>query len=263
VFKILFFLIFWTQLLYAADVSKKTLYIDATIDLAKGTSWKDIGVTNGNNFIEVIKKSWKTWAETHFKKFDQVEIEPAPKDLLLLHPYSQVLRWYSAIKKIDEDNVEITAQYVLIAPKHNDILLSFSFPAQKMALDLSKKNEMSSKVASLIYNLLNSQTEKIKTIHNTITASTESSSFLVKIIGKMSLSEMMEISTVLQARFKELNLATTLQSFTSTEAGLYLRAKSSEDKLLLELVNAGKFPLNEQKLLLFNREDKSFAILPK
>jgi hypothetical protein len=55
-----------------------------------------------------------------------------------------------------------------------------------------------------------------------------------------------------------------MKSYSSDGSVLIIRAEGSAEKILDSLSNGGaNFPLNEQKVLLFNRADKSFAILPK
>ena len=86
---------------------------------------------------------------------------------------------------------------------------------------------------------------------------------MVSVTGSFSLSDMLIVNSVLQERFKDFALSTELRTYAPKLAHLYLRAKTSEEKLLQLLTQTGKIPLNEQKLLLFNRENKSFAILEK
>jgi hypothetical protein len=91
----------------------------------------------------------------------------------------------------------------------------------------------------------------------------ESSHLIIPLKGKHGLSEMLEVKSVLESKFKDVNLTAALKSYLGDESSFTFNAKISEDKLLTILGEAGKLPLNEQKILLFNKEDKSFAILPK
>lgn len=251
------------QVLLADDLPKKTLYIDASIELEPGTTWEDVGVPAAENFTTVIKNNWKSWAETHFKNFDVVELNPPPKNSLLINHESNVLKWSSMLKKVSAKEFELNAEYVLASVKQEDVLLSFVFPLQKIQVNPSNPKEMSSKLASLIYNLLNSQTAKIQAIKHANSLADESYEFLTKVTGTISLSEMLQVNAVLQEKFKAFSLTSELRSFTSGEAHIFLRARTNEDKLHAAFIEAGKIPLNEQKLLVFNHDDKSFAILPK
>jgi hypothetical protein len=55
-----------------------------------------------------------------------------------------------------------------------------------------------------------------------------------------------------------------MKSYSTDESSIIIRAEGTVEKILNSLsLDGGKYPLNEQKVLLFNRTDKTFAILPK
>ncbi len=247
----------------AIEIPKKILYINAAVEIEKGLAWEELGVTSKESFTEVITKSWKIWAESHFNKFELVETIAPPGVTSKSHHFSAILQWSSQIKKLDDKYLELSAEYVLRGLKSNEVLLSYSFPAQKILIDHYSNQVTGSKVASLIYNLLNSQTGKIKTIHDSIKESDESVNLLIVIRGNVSLSETIEIKNILQNRFKEISLSVELKEYSLKDTSLFIRASVTEEKLLLTLANAGQIPINEQKILLFKLEDKSFAIIPK
>lgn len=251
------------QVLHAQDLPQRALYIEALMGIDKEMTWEEIGVGDEAAFTDVIKKSWKTWAEKKFLKFDRVEITPIPPNATLLHKNSNVLKWTSTITKKDFDDYELSAHFVLTVPKTNEVLLSYNFPEQKILIDFANKKEAGSKLASLIYNLLNSQTEKIKTLTDTVAEPSNTTAIVIPFKGKLSLSEMLEIKNQVEAKFKEVELTADLKNFSTDEGSFLVKAKIGEEKLLFLFQQTGKFPLNEQKLLLFNKDDKSFAILPK
>lgn len=262
--RFLFLFVFYCfQVVHAQDKPLSVFYIEASIIIDKEMTWEEIGVGDETAFTDVIKTSWKAWAEKNFLKFDQVDISSVPPDATLLHKNSNLLKWTSVITKKDFDDYELSAQFVLTVPKTNEVLLSHNFPEQKILIDFSNKKASGSKLASLIYNLLNSQTEKIKTLTAAIQEISKTTAVVIPFKGKLSLSEMLEIKTVLEAKFKDAALTANLKNFTTDEGSFFVKANLGEEKLHLLFQETGKFPLNEQKLLLFNKDDKSFAILPK
>ena len=262
-FRFFLLFLFCINILLADELPKKTLYLSANIELAKNTKWEDIGVASEESFVEVIKNSWKAWAETHFKSFEVVDLGLPPKDAAQLHHGSKIIKWSSEIKKISDGNFELSAQYIVIGALHKDVLLSFDFPLQKLSVETADKKELSSKIASLVYNLLNSQTRKISALQDKVAQAGEETSVTIKITGNISLSEMSQLKNLLPETFKDLQLSCELKDFSLGSGTLLIRAKTTEEKLFLAFVQVGKLPLNEQKVLLFNQDDKSFAILSK
>lgn len=255
-----------------AETKIKTFYILANIDLDAGTSWEDVGVDKAQNFSGVIIDSWKKLAQKEFKNFERVEA--LEKDFASKPDYmnskSVTLKWNSTLKKVStsaegkKGNFELVAQYVLINTKSGDILTSFDFPIQKRELDLQNRKALSSTLASLVYNLLLSQTSKISGVLETIEKNKARSFVEIKIATKTSLSEIYAINGLLQEKFKDIKLASQMKTYTTDSASLLISADEDEAKILDRLsLEGGKFPLNEQKVLLFNRSDKSFAIIPK
>lgn len=262
-FKILIFLFLILQIAFAEDHPKKIFYIDANIELDQNTTWEDVGVLNADMFTGAINKSWKTWGENHFKTFDLVEMGNEPAGISNLHRESYTLKWSSIIKKLARNKFEISAQYVLQASKYDNILLSFIFPNQIIMVNPENKKETSSKLASAIYNLLNSQTNKISSIRNASDLAIDTAEFSAMVTGQFSLSDLLVVNSILQERFKDIGLTSELRTFKINEGQIYLKAKTVDEKLIQALVQAGKMPLNEQKILIFNPENKSFAILLK
>jgi hypothetical protein len=263
-FKWFWIAVLFSQLVFATDeVPKKTLYIASAIELEKGTTWDDVGVKFSENFIDTVRKSWKNWAETNFKNYEAVSLSAIPKDLKLVHNDSHLLKWSSNLKKTSEDTFELSAQYILLLPKKNEILISLVFPILKITVNQKNKQETSSKLASAIFNLLNSQTKKIMELKDGINKTSEHTGLVIKIKGNLSLSEMLLINPLLQEKLKDLGLSVEMRTFSTKEAEFFFQANTSMDKLLNALFEAGTLSLNEQKILIFNKDDKSFAIIPK
>jgi hypothetical protein len=161
-------------------------------------------------------------------------------------------------------NYELSAQYVLVNTKSDVVLTSFDFPLQKRELDTQNKKALSSALASLVYNLFYSQTSKLNSLLEAAGNAKEQSSLDVKVTGMSGLSEIFAVNSFLQDKFKDIKLSSQMKSYASDGAILTLRAEGNTDKILDSLsLEGGKYPLNEQKVLLFNRADKTFAIIPK
>ncbi len=121
---------------------------------------------------------------------------------------------------------------------------------------------MSSSLASLVYNLLLSQSSKIQGVLES-QGSAERSRVELKLLGA-GLSEVYSLNSLLQDKLKDFKASASMKSYSSGEAIIQLDADASVDQILDKLsTDGGKFPLNEQKVLLFNRADKSFAFIPK
>jgi ligand-binding SRPBCC domain-containing protein len=262
-FKLALLFILTMQVAFSQESTKKIFYIDANVTIDKEMNWDELGVASEENFKDTLKKFWVTWAKKNFTKFDSIEIGLPPTVLNTLDKETNLLSWISSITKSDFDDYQISAQVNISAPKTGNLVFTHNFPTQKILIDFANKKDAGSKLASLIYNSLNTQTASIKAVYDEIKLASETSHLIIPLKGKHGLSEMLEVKTVLESKFKDINLAADLKSYLGDESSFTVNAKISEDRLLSMLVEAGKLPLNEQKILLFNREDKSFAILPK
>lgn len=254
------------------DTKLKTFYLLANIELDKSMSWEDVGVTKSENFTDVILESWKKMIEKDVKGFERVVL--LEKDFINKPAYmnskSVSLKWKSILKKVSGNNdaqtasYELTAQYILQNTKSGTVISSLDFPEQKRTLDGKNKKVLSSTLASLIYNLLFSQSAKIQGLLEVDAKALEMSEVEIKMASKIGLSEIYQINTLLQEKFKDLKLTSQMKSYSTEGASILVRAEGTVEMILDSLSKeGGKFPLNEQKVLLFNRTDKTFAILPK
>jgi hypothetical protein len=252
-----------------AETKLKTFYIQAFIDLEANMTWDDVGVVKAESFKGVILDSWKKLIEKEVPGFEKINI--LEKDLSTKPDYmnskSIILKWTSTFKKTAMNTAnqtasyELSAHYVLQNAKSGSSLLAFDFPIQKRDLDVHNKKALSSTLASLVYNLLLSQVAKINSTLEVTNKAQETSEIEIKFVSKASLTEISQINSLLQEKFKDLKLTSQMKSYESSGSTLLIRAEASLDKILDAL--SAKTPLNEQNVLLFNRADKTFAILPK
>lgn len=254
------------------DVSIKTFYIIPDISITQEMSWMDVGVTKKENFSGVIIESWKKWAEAQFKNFTNIVV--LEKDFTEkpanMNAESVTLKWTSSIKKSEvfqdrkSARFEIGAQYVLVNTKTNQSLQAFDFPVQKREVTVSNPKDLSSNLASLIYNLLNSQTVKLTSALELNRASSTLSIVEVKVTGKHGLYDITQINTYLGERFKEYAMTSELKSYSTDSSMVSIKSTMNPEALYSLLgKDGGKFALNEQKILLFSPENKSFAIIAK
>lgn len=254
------------------DVTIKTFYIIPDISITDEMTWMDVGVTKKENFSGVIVDSWKKWAETQFKNFTNVVVlekdfaeKPAE-----MNAESVTLKWTSRIKKSEvfqdrkSARYEVGAQYVLVNTKTNQSLAAFDFPVQKREVGIAVSKDLSSTLASLIYNLLNSQTVKLTSALELNRASSTLSIVDIKVTGKHGLYDITQINAFLSERFKEYAMASEMKSYSVDSSMISIKSTMNQEALYAALgKDGGKFALNEQKILLFSPESKTFAIIPK
>ncbi len=263
---------YYDQLINNLEETKmKTFYILADIGLTGANiNWDDMGVSRPENFSGVIVDSWKKLALKDFKNFEAVVI--LDKDFSTKPDYmnskSVTLKWNSTFKKtgVDEQKktafYELSAQYILVNTKNGTVLTSFDFPVQKRELDTQNKKALSSSLASLVYNLLLSQSQKIQGVLETQSSAERTRMDLT--LSGAGLSDVFALNSLLQEKLKEFKATSSMKSYSSGVAHIQLDAEASAEQILDKLsTEGGKFPLNEQKILLFNRADKSFAFIPK
>ncbi len=252
------------------ETKLKTFYILADISIDSTMAWDDLGVGRAENFSGVIIDSWKKLAQKDFKNFESYSV--LEKDFLkrpeFMNTKSVTLKWNSTFKKTFTDeqkktaSYELNAQYVLVNTKSGTVVTSFDFPVQKREISTLNKKSLSSTLASLVYNLLLSQSSKIQEALDS-QGGVERTHLELKITG-LSLSEVYGLNSLLQEKLKELKPVSSVKSFSAASSVIDLEAGASAEQILDMLSKGGnKFPLNEQKVLLFNRVDKSFAIIPK
>lgn len=254
------------------DVTLKSFYILADIGLGSDLGWSDVGVTKEESFVGVITDSWLKWVKTQFPDFATVallekDLDPKTENL---NPQSVILKWKSEIKRngLNADKktgrYEVSAQFVFVNAKTNESLAAFDFPTQKREVRVSDPKELSSTLASLVFNLLNSQSAKITAGLELNKTSMGQEIVEVKVTGIHGLLDIYQLNARLNEQFKSVQLNATLKTFSSEGSTISLKSNVSAEKLFqLFLADGGKIPLSEQKILLFNGGDKTFAIIPK
>lgn len=264
--------VYYDQLISNLEATKyRTFYILADIGISQATmTWEDLGITKPENFTGVVVDSWLKLAQKDFKNFENYTI--LEKDFSTkpdyMNPKSVTLKWNSTFRKTYTDEqkktatYELSAQYILVNTKSGTMLTSFDFPLQKREVSVQNKKALSSTLASLVYNLLLSQSAKIQEALES-QGSAERTTIELKLL-KAGLSEVYALNSLIQEKLKELKATAVMKSFSSGEAIIQLEASASAEQILDKLsLDGGKFPLNEQKILLFSRADKSFAFIPK
>lgn len=252
------------------ETKLKTFYILADISIDSNMAWDDLGVERAENFSGVIVDSWKKLAQKDFKNFEAYSVleKDFSKRPEFMNTKSVTLKWNSTFKKTFTDeqkktaSYELNAQYVLVNTKSGTVVTSFDFPVQKREISTMNKRTLSSTLASLVYNLLLSQSSKIQEALDS-QGGAERTHLELKVTG-VSLSEVYGLNSLLQEKLKELKPVSSVKSFSAVSSLIDLEAGASAEQILDKLSqDGGKFLLNEQKVLLFNRADKSFAIIPK
>ncbi len=253
------------------DPSLKAFYIFADISLATNLSWADVGVSREENFSGVILDSWKGWAKENFKSFENIVVleKDFEEKVQGMNPESVILKWKSEIKRPSLNSerktarFEVSAQYALLNAKSGDSLVAFDFPTQKRDVSIADSKALSSNLASLTFNLLNSQTAKVNSGLEINTSSGSYESLEIRVTGKHGLSDIIKLNALLKERFKVIQLSSELKTFASEGSTITIKSTASSTRLF-ELLGAdgGKFPLNEQKILLFTASPPAFAIIP-
>ena len=256
----------------AHDEKTKTFYIIPDINISQEMSWMDVGVSKQENFTGVIVDSWKKWAETQFKSFPNVVIleKNFAEKSDQFNSESVTLKWNSTIKKSEvfqdrkSARFEVSAQFVLENTKSSQSLLAYDFPLQKKEITIINSKDLSSNLASLIYNLLNSQTIKINNALELNRASSTLSIVDIKLTGKHGLFDITQINSMLTERFKEFALTSEMKNYSMDSSVISIKSTLNQEALYALFVkDGGKFMFNEQKILLFSPDTKIFAIIPK
>lgn len=265
--------IFFKEIVFDAKNDElKTFYIVADFNLGEETSWDDLGVTKKENFSLVVTDAWKKWIQEKFKSFENVVI--LEKDLSeipsTMNVESVTLKWNSLIRMTEllsdkrSAHFETTAQFVLVNTKTNEAITSFDFPNQKKNYGFLDKKKLSSDIASLTYNLLTSQMTKIQSSLDLSKNLKSRESVETKIIGKHGLLEISNIKNLLENTYKEIHLTFLLKNYSFLSSEVVIKSTLSKEALFnLFSKNEGKLLINEQKILLFNLENQTFAIISK
>ena len=253
------------------DIAEQNFYLYADIEFEEGMKWEDVGVARAESFTGVIKESWLKMATQQFKGYKNYAV--LAKELKGsdgMNPASVTLKWISRLKKVAEDPIkksakfELSAQYVLSRTSTNETIMAFDFPMQKKEFSTITAKQLSSGLASLIYNLLNSQASKISSTLEGLQTIPIMEMTEIKVVTTHGLTDIYQAINWLNENLKNIQLKAELKTYSSPGSILVLKSAVSSEKLFTALsANGGRMPVNEQKILLFNGTDKTFAIIPK
>lgn len=246
------------------------LYLNPEITIDSNLEWKDLGVSSKEDFVNAIVDSWKSWAKEKFPSFENVivmtsDFKEVPEDL---NPGAISIKWSSHIKRPEVYTermsalYSITSQYVVANTKTNINLLAFDFPEQKSEYSVQKTQELSSKLASFIYNSLNSQTAKISSTvdFNKASSTLHIADFNLK--GAMGMSDLIQVSHYLQNKYKAYALESDLKNYSTDVSVLAIRS-TADAAGLNKIFALDKAPvaISDTKTLSFDVETNTFGIV--
>lgn len=245
------------------------LYLNPEITIDNNLEWKDLGVNSKEDFVNAIVDSWKSWAKEKFPSFENVivmtsDFKEVPEDL---NTGAITIKWSSHIKRpeVYTERISalysITSQYVVVNTKTNINLLAFDFPEQKSEYSIQKPQELSSKLASFIYNSLNSQTAKISSTvdFNKASSTLHISDFSLK--GAVGMSDLTLVSQYLQNKYRAYALESDLKNYSTDVSTLAIRS-TADAAGLNKIFALDKAPvsISDNKTLSFDIETNSFAV---
>lgn len=251
----------------------ETLYFDLDLTLSKDLSVQEIGVSDLTSITGAVVDAWKKWAQKDLPQFKNVE------DFRALnfksaeqHPKNYTVEFKAHLKKLARAtitgrlDVEVSAQYVVIRLSDRKVLSSFDFPNIQRTLETKVQKELSSKVASLIFNLLNAKTADL----NQVLASqfTNDTNLVTghkfAIRGAQSLLEINKLNTTLRnVNLKSqvlCKLETQIKSFSTESAELALESACSELNIMEYLKSLGQLEIDNGRVFHFLPNEKSFEI---
>lgn len=245
------------------------LYLNPEITIDNNLEWKDLGVASKEDFVNAIVDSWRSWAKEKFPSFENVvvmtnDFKEIPEDL---NPGAITIKWSSHIKRPEVFSermsalYSITSQYVVVNTKTNINLLAFDFPEQKNEYSVQKAQELSSKLASFIYNSLNSQTAKISSTVDFNKASSTLHITDFKLKGAVGMSDLTLVSSHLQNKYKAYALESDLKNYSTDVSILAIRSTADEAGLnKVFALDKGPISISDNKTLAFDIETNSFAV---
>lgn len=251
------------------NYSAKTIFLSPDITIDETMNWEDLGVSKKENFTDVIVDSWAKWAKEKFSDFENVVVLNAPmtKTPQDLNNESVTLKWNSNIKKIEVFHerkaalFEVDAQYILVNTKSNQTLAAFDFPTQKREFSILKEKDLSSNLASLVYNLLNSQALKIQSALELNKSQSTLSTSEFSINGASGLSEVAMITSLLNAKYKAYAVEAELKQYSSSLSKITIRSTADQENLIkVFTIDNGQLKLNENKKIRFEASSSTFFI---
>lgn len=251
----------------------ETLYFDLEITLSKDLSVQEIGVSDLTSISGAVIDAWKKWAQKYLLQFKNVEDfnalnfkeaeQNSKNHTIVFKAHLKKLPRASITGRLD---LEVSAQYVVIRLSDRKILTSFDFPNLQRTLDTKVQKELSSKVASLIFNLLNAKTSELNLVLSAQfgNETNEKKDHLFAIKSAQSLLEINKLNNSL----RNLNLKATvlckfesqIKSFSTETAAISLESNCSELNMMEYLKSLGQVEIDNGRVFHFLPNEKSFEI---
>lgn len=260
-------------------LKEKNFYIDLDYTLVGKTSWEDLGVSTQTIFEEAVDNSFRDHLLKEFPGFQNIifleekerKLLEINKDLITNESYRY--KFSFSIRKVYEDKdekiiqFEVDAHFVLVGVKDGHIVYSYEFPTQKKVFRNVKSADLSSSLATLVFNICKMQTPIIK--DKLANDKTENKN-LFSLSGQKFFSDIYAVKNVLTNFLSKYNpnISIVNLNLNKTDFKIDVVIDPKEGKKLQDLlINMGKLPLsndpNEKKVLVFDNEHNSFAINQK
>lgn len=269
---------FFAEIMFDLEsLADKKVYYDLNIELQNSLTWLDLGVYDSSLFKETILNTWNELLRKFIEGYSNIEVvddkfkiatEKYPRKINSNSVYIEVK---VVIKKTSENatakraSFEFNAQYLILKASTKEIIYSFSFPLQKKEFSLTNRKELNSTVATLIYNLVKVQAPNIAEALKKIESQVEMS---FDLRGQELFSDVSKAQTMLFTFLKEFEVKVEIKQLGLANSVLVFKVdQDKKDRLIEKLKAQGKLPLslapNEQKFLILNENNNSFAIVKK
>lgn len=269
----------YSDVIYNVElVSHQNFYLDLNIELLGDTKWEDLGLMGINGFTPVIISSWREHFIKNIEGFENIEEKTEEYKKVLdfnpkkIHPKSVEMKVNVTLKKVFENkntnkiSFELNAHNILLNSSSREILYSYNYNPIKKEFSSSNKKDLSSALATMVFNLIKSQTAKvIETIKNKSNAA----EVVFSLTGQTLFSEITLAKAALERYLTGPIFTVSLKSLGLSSSTILIKVESSKQELLMKkLKEMGKIPLNnnssnnnEQKFLVFDAVNNSFAIV--
>lgn len=269
---------FYAEIIYDLEsLGDKKIYYQLNIELLNSLTFMDLGVLDSALFKETILNTWNELLRKFIEGYSNIEvvddkfkigIEKYPNKI---NPNSVFIEVKVQIKKTNENKTskktsfEINAQYLILKASTKEIIYSFSFPIQKKELSITNKKDLNSTFATLIYNLVKVQAP---TIAEAIKKSESQIEMIFDLKGQELFSDVSKAQNMLDTFLKEFEVKVEIKQLSLSNSVLVFKLDQDKKYKVIEKLKAqGKLPLtlsnNEQKFLILNENNNSFAIVKK
>lgn len=253
--------------------TSETLYFSLDLNLLSDTKKEDLGVSDLKNITDAVTDAWKSWGKkelSEFKNFENYSGEldfksqpQHPKNVLVLFKGNvRRLKRVSVQEKID---IEVGAEYVIVQLNNKKVLGSFDYPYIHRSFESADQKELSSKIASLFYNLLIAKSGEISAqIKSMLLIPGDTLEFEYGIKGAKNLIEINRLSIQLkdwESKNRTLcSFSNKVTSFSLAEAKIALATTCLDTNLVEVLKSMGKAELSQGRSFQFLPDQKTFEI---